>query len=69
MKIADGIFDLTREEYVAVLQNEIETLRRYYFKPQEEGTGQYNTAISVLESRVQEINDQLNHLVQSYGQL
>lgn len=55
MEITKGIFDLTREEYVAVLENEIETLRRYYFKPQEEGTGHYNTAISVLESRVKEI--------------
>ena len=55
MEITKGIFDLTREEYVAVLENEIETLRRYYFKPQEEGTGHYNTTISVLESRVKEI--------------
>jgi hypothetical protein len=57
MKIADGIFDLTREEYIAVLQNEVETLRRYYFKPQEEGTGHYNTAISVLESRIEELRN------------
>jgi len=55
MKIVNGIFDLTREEYVAVLENEIETLSRYYFKPQEEGTGHYNTTISVLRERIEQI--------------
>ena len=55
MKIVNGILDLTREEYVAVLENEIETLSRYYFKPQEEGTGHYNTTISVLRERIEQI--------------
>jgi hypothetical protein len=47
-------FHKSREEYVAVLMNEIETLRRYY-KPSEEGTGHFNTAINVLEQRIKEI--------------
>ena len=48
-------FQTSREEYVAVLLNEIETLRRYY-NPFEEGTGHFSTAISVLEHRVKELN-------------
>ena len=48
-------FQTSREEYIAVLQNEVETLRRYYYKPETEGTGHFNTAISVLEHRIKEI--------------
>lgn len=48
-------FFTSREEYVAVLENEVEILKRYYFKPSTEGTGHYNTAISVLESRIKEL--------------
>ena len=36
--------------------NEVETLRRYYYKPNEEGTGHFNTAINVLENRINELN-------------
>jgi len=49
-------FQTSREEYVAVLMNEVETLRRYYYKPSEEGTGHFNTAINVLEKRIDELN-------------
>jgi hypothetical protein len=49
-------FQTSREEYVAVLMNEVETLRRYYYKPNEEGTGHFNTAINVLENRINELN-------------
>ena len=49
-------FYVPRREYIAVLQNEVETLKRYYFKPNEEGTGHFNTAISVLEHRINELN-------------
>jgi len=49
-------FYVPRREYIAVLQNEVETLKRYYFKPNEEGTGHFNTAISVLEHRISELN-------------
>ena len=49
------IFDITREQYIAVLETEVETLSRYYFKPQEEGTGHFNTAIGVLKQRIEEL--------------
>jgi hypothetical protein len=51
------VFNTTREEYIAVLETEVETLRRYYFNPEIEGTGHFNTAISVLEKRIEEIRN------------
>lgn len=51
-------FFTSRKEYIAVLQTEVETIRRYYYKPQTEGTGHFNTAIGVLESRIQELMEQ-----------
>ena len=51
------VFDITREEYIAILETEAETLRRYYFKPETEGTGHFNTAISVLEHRIEELKN------------
>jgi len=53
-------YDTTHEEYVAVLKNQVETLRRYYFNPYAEGTGHFNTAISVLEHRIKEIEESKN---------
>jgi hypothetical protein len=50
-------FNTTRDEYVAVLQTEVETLKRFYFNPLEEGTGHFNTAIGVLENRIKELQD------------
>jgi hypothetical protein len=52
-------FFTSREEYLAVLQTEVETLRRFYYKPHTEGTGHFNTAISVLEERIKEIQAQV----------
>ena len=49
----------SREEYIAVLQTEMETLLRYYYKPGTEGTGHFNTAASVLEERIKELQTQL----------
>jgi hypothetical protein len=51
--------NLTKQEYIAVLETEKETLLRYYFKPDEEGTGHFNTAASVLEHRINELKAQL----------
>ena len=51
------VFNTTREEYIAVLETEVETLRRYYFNPETEGTGHFDTAIKVLEHRIQEIRN------------
>jgi hypothetical protein len=50
---------LTKQEYIAVLETEKETLIRYYFKPDEEGTGHFNTAAMVLEHRINELKAQL----------
>jgi hypothetical protein len=49
------VFDITREQYIAVLETEVETLSRYYYKPITEGTGQFNTTISVLKQRIEEL--------------
>ena len=40
-------------------KKEIEVLRNKY-KPHEEGTGHFNTAISVLEGRIKEIEGELS---------
>ena len=53
-------FDTTREEYIAVLETEVETLRRYYFNPETEGTGHFDTAIKVLEHRIEELRNATN---------
>ena len=49
------IFDITREQYIAVLETEVETLSRYYYKPITEGTGSFNTTIGVLKQRIEEL--------------
>ena len=46
-----------QDQYLAVLRNEVCLLKSQYFKPQEEGTGHFNTAISVLEFRIKELED------------
>jgi hypothetical protein len=50
---------IDREVYLSVLKKEISVLQTKY-KPHEEGTGHFNTAISVLESRIKEIESELN---------
>ena len=45
----------TSEEYINVLQNEVEVLLRDYYKPHTEGTGHFNTAVSVLKQRIDEL--------------
>ena len=47
-----------REVYLTVLRKEISVLQTKY-KPHEEGTGHFNTAISVLESRIKEIESEM----------
>lgn len=49
--------NVTKEEYIAVLETEVETLSRYYFKPETEGTGHFNTAIGVLKHRIEELKN------------
>ena len=52
-------FFTSKEEYIAVLKTEMETLLRYYYNPKTEGTGHYNTAASVLSERIKELEAQL----------
>jgi hypothetical protein len=48
-----------KEDYIQVLEKEISVLKGRY-NPDMEGTGHYNTAISVLEGRVKEIKAELS---------
>jgi hypothetical protein len=48
-----------KTEYIAVLRKEIQVLKTRY-NPNLEGTGHFNTAISVLEDRVKELEADLN---------
>jgi hypothetical protein len=50
-------FDITKEQYIAVLEMERQTLLRDYFKPHTEGTGHFNTAVSVLKHRIEELKN------------
>ena len=50
---------LTKQEYIAVLENERETLLRCHFNSEDGGTDDFNTAASVLEHRINEIKAQL----------
>lgn len=50
---------IDKEVYLAVLKKEISVLQDK-FKSHEEGTGHFNTAISVLESRINEIKSEMN---------
>jgi len=48
-----------KTEYIDVLRKEIQILKTRY-RPESEGTGHFNTAISVLEGRVKELESELN---------
>jgi len=50
-------YDITKEQYIAVLEMERQTLLRDYFKPHTEGTGNFNTAASVLKHRIEELKN------------
>jgi hypothetical protein len=56
--------NITNEEYLAVLETEKETLLRYYYKPQHEGTGHFNTAAFVLQHRIDEIKKEMGQTLQ-----
>ena len=48
--------EVTTAQYIAVLQNEIDILKKDYYKPNTAGgTGHFGTAIGVLEMRIREI--------------
>ena len=52
------------ETYLAVLRAEQKTLLENYYKPNEEGTGHFNTAAMVLGLRIAELEKELNLLPQ-----
>ena len=47
-----------KKTYIKVLQKEISVLKTYY-KPHEEGTGHFNTAISVIQNRIEQLEKEL----------
>ena len=53
-------YDITKEQYIAVLEMERALLLRNYFKPMEEGTGHFNTAAGVLKHRIEELKNATN---------
>jgi hypothetical protein len=46
---------VSNEDYISVLKNEIRILKTYYYDETQEGTGHFNTAISVLEQRIKDV--------------
>lgn len=48
--------EITKETHLKILEKEINILEKKYYKPNNGGTGHYNTAISVLKERVNDIN-------------
>ena len=47
-----------KKEYISVLKKEIDVLKLRY-KPETEGTGHFNTTISVLQDRISELESEL----------
>ena len=54
---------MTQQEYISVLESEAKILKEQYYKPTHEGTGHFNTAISVLEFRIQELKGNANESI------
>jgi hypothetical protein len=52
---------LTKEQYISVLENEKEVLQRFYYKGDQglPDTGHFNTAIGVLQFRIEELKNQV----------
>jgi hypothetical protein len=50
------------EVYLSVLRNEKENLLTNYYDPQQEGTGHFNTAATVLEMRIKEIEKKIHNV-------
>jgi len=48
---------INKEEYIKVLKKEVSVLQTR-FKPHEEGTGHFNTTISVLNERINELESE-----------
>ena len=48
---------IDKDEYIKVLKKEVSVLQTR-FKPHEEGTGHFNTAISILNERIKELESE-----------
>jgi hypothetical protein len=57
--------NISNEEYINVLEKEVDTLLRDYYKPHTEGTGHFNTAASVLRLRIKELREMTHGIVAS----
>jgi hypothetical protein len=51
--------DLSKESYIKVLKQERQTLLNEFYKPNEEGTGHFNTAATVLEWRIKSLEQEI----------
>ena len=51
----DNQLMISKQMYLAVLENEIRILFEHYYNIHAEGTGHYNTAVHVLHERMAEI--------------
>ena len=54
---------MTQQEYISVLESETKILEEQYYKPTHEGTGHFNTAISVLKFRIEELKRNNNESI------
>ena len=53
-------FNISAEEYIAVLETEAETLLRHYYDPNSEGTGHFNTTATTLQFRINELKKDIS---------
>ena len=51
--------DITNALHLCVLEREVKILKDEYYTPNEEGTGHFNTAIGVLEYRIEKLKSAL----------
>lgn len=52
---------IDKETYLEVLKTERNKILKDYYRPQEEGTGHFNTAASVLQMRIEQIKKELQN--------
>jgi hypothetical protein len=50
---------IDKEMYLEVLKMERDKILKDYYRPQEGGTGHFNTAASVLKMRIEQIEKEL----------
>ena len=58
MHTIDILTDISKEQYIEVLQKEMQMLLQNYYRPKNEGTGHFNTAAGFLKCRIEELRKQ-----------